>query len=133
MLIHDVMAELRRRYESRPIGPSVPPDVLDGWRAGSDLSRLGLLDQVAAALAFGFHEGRLKWEFCDHVVNALVWTLYADPPRPDGAEWADLFWQAYLAFDAGEYRRAAQPQADPILAYTRPLVAAIVDRLRPAG
>lgn len=130
--IERVIGEWRQRSDDPSAEFAVDAVLLDRWCAVCDQSRFGLLDGLAAALARGYHAGRLDWRFCDRAVNALVWHLYAEPPA-DTPDWPDLFWQVYLAFDAGEYRHAELPDADPIEAYTRPLIAGIVERLRLAA
>ena len=79
-----------------------------------------MLDSIAAWLAAGFHRSDLTYEFCDWVVNRLVWYHY------EGAEWAELFWRTYLAFDAGEHIRTDRPLEDPVEVYTRPAVRLLV-------
>jgi hypothetical protein len=41
-----------------------------------------------------------------------------------------LFWDVFLAFDAGEYFRAGESHIDPAEKYTRPLIARIIDELK---
>lgn len=118
-----MLAELRSSYERHSL-TSVGPADFDRWCAITGWGRREMLDGIAARLAIGFDRGSLTWEFCDYVVNALVWHLYR---KVDQAEWAELFWRTYLAFDDGEYTRPGKPLEDPIEIYTRPEVCQIVE------
>lgn len=76
-------------------------------------------------LASGFHNSELTFDFCADIVNDLCGIVmdarYNDRPP-------DLFWQVYLAFDEGEFFHDAYPHLeDPIEAFTRPLIARIID------
>ncbi len=82
-------------------------------------------DAIAIKLARGYHYGQLSYGFCDGVVNLLVGRLYSDA-LADRDTWPDLFWEIYLAFDAGEYCRLGEHDIDPAEKYTRPLIAEIV-------
>jgi hypothetical protein len=78
----------------------------------------------ARYLAIAFHERRLPFAFCDAVMNDLQTIIaMADEPHPD------LFWQVYLAFDAGEYHRREDKSDDPVAEHTEPAIADIAKSL----
>ncbi|CAB3760025.1 hypothetical protein GQ57_30515 [Burkholderia sp. MSh2] len=87
-------------------------------------------DAIAIELARGYHRGQLPYAFCDEVVNLLVGRLYADA-LVDRDTWPALFWEVYLAFDAGEYFRPGERDIDPVEKYTRPLIEEIVGKVSP--
>ncbi|MGU7813163.1 hypothetical protein [Burkholderia sp. AW49-1] len=82
-------------------------------------------DAIAIKLACGYHYGQLSYGFCDGAVNLLAGRLYSDV-LVDRDTWPHLFWEIYLAFDAGEYYRSGERNIDPAEKYTRPLIAEIV-------
>jgi hypothetical protein len=99
------------------------PDV-ELWAAEYGGDRGLLYDAFARYLAVAFHQGKLPFAFCDAVLNDLHTVItMADDARPD------LFLQAFLAFDAGEYYRRADGSDDPVAEHTRPAIADIVRRL----
>ncbi len=98
-------------------------DVSD-WAAESGGERATVYDEFARYLAVAFHEGRLPFAFCDAIMNDLDAVITtADDMRPA------LFWQVYLAFDAGEYHRRDDKSDDPVAEHTDPATAAIVANL----
>ncbi|PCE33506.1 hypothetical protein BZL54_04585 [Burkholderia ubonensis subsp. mesacidophila] len=82
-------------------------------------------DALALALARGYHDGKLSFAFCDSIVNILVEKVYSDAVAQRDT-WPPLFWDVFLAFDAGEFFRPGERHIDPAEKYTRPLIAAIV-------
>lgn len=128
MAFFDLVAvDLFRLYGSG--GEGLTEQEVIRWSAVTGLDRSTLYDRIALFLARGFHSGELRFEFCDQIVNDIhgVITL-ADECRPE------LFWEAYLAFDDGEYYHSNNPDADPIEFYTKPQIARIVaDTARPTG
>ena len=125
-----LVPDLRRRYpflndESLRVrlGGIKEADVA-AWAEQYGGERQRLYDEFARYLAVAFHEGRLSFAFCDAVMNDLEAVIStADDHRPD------LFWQVYLAFDAGEYHRAGDKSDDPVADHTAPAIAAIVESL----
>lgn len=108
-------------------------DDVEKWIFRTGIAVEVLFDGIAMYLARGFHTGLLPFQFCDAIINALeVFTLRADSSyaahvkngpvqRP-----SPLLWDIYLAFDAGEYRRPGDDR-NPVVAFTRPAVAEIVE------
>ena len=74
-------------------------------------------------LARGFHASELDFTFCDAVINDLFGRVMTPAREPAPS----LFWQVYLAFDAGEFYRPNKRDENPVEVYTRPLIAKIVD------
>lgn len=129
MTADDVLAELLDRY-SRPTERYQPnPHRLTAadvrrWSNGLGISTLDFYDCLAARLALEFHASTLTFEFCDAVVNDIhaVITL-------NDEERSDLFWDVFLAFDAGEFYPDGDRSRDPVDTYTRPQIARVVERL----
>ena len=108
-------------------------DDIERWTAEVEISVEALFDGIAMYLARGFHTGTLPFAFCDAIVNNLNGFVY--DPRSFYATHAKngplqgppkLFWDIYLAFDAGEYWRPGDDR-DPITSYTRPAIGKIVE------
>ena len=94
------------------------------WSTLTGEPRSVLYDRIAIYLARGFYHSELDFEFCDAIVNDIHAIITAaDDIRPD------LFWDIYLAFDEGEYYHANNREEDPVDVYTRPLIAAVIERL----
>jgi hypothetical protein len=96
---------------------------VEEWSGQVGLDRSGLYDALALRLALGFHGNSFDFEFCDAVVNELhgVITLRNEERPP-------LFWDVFLAFDAGEFYPNGDRTIDPVEAYTRPEIEKIVRR-----
>ena len=94
---------------------------IEQWSHSYGLNRASLYDAIAAELALGFHNGTLDYEFCDAVVNDLVGIHFEEDNS--------LFWQVFLAFDAGEYGHDGDRGVDPVEKYTRPEITRIVSKL----
>ena len=94
------------------------------WAAEVGGERGKVYDEFARYLAVAFHERRLPFAFCDAVMNDLhAVIINADDIRPD------LFWQVFLAFDAGEHHRRDDKSDDPEAEHTNPAIAAIIANL----
>src|SRR3954464_6160157 len=95
-----VLSEIAER-EQRDPEAMWRPDKSDllRWVEGN-LERVGpLLDEAAAILATRYERGSLTFEFCDGVVNGL-YAAFTEWPLP---QMPPLFYDVFLAFDAGEY------------------------------
>ena len=83
-----------------------------------------MYDQIAARLAFGFHASEVSFSFCDAVVNDIHAVIsLCNENRPN------LFWEVFLAFDAGEFYPASDRDRDPVDTYTRPQIASPGNRM----
>ncbi len=82
-------------------------------------------DALALVLAHWYHKGKLSFAFCDAVVNILVESVFSDAVAQRDT-WPHIFWDVYLAFDAGEFHRSGENHIDPAEKYTRPLIAEIL-------
>jgi len=111
-----IVVELAEREQRDSEGKWRPgkSDVLR-WVDG-DLERVGpLLDEAAAILARAYGQDGLTFEFCDDVVNGL----YAAFMELSLTEMPPLFYDVFLAFDAGEYPHDGDEAAvDPVAKYT---------------
>ena len=93
------------------------------WSRGALIAIDGCGNSISdRLLARGFHNSELSFEFCDAVVNDIHGVITsANEIRPT------LFWDVYLAFDEGEYYHNDKRDEDPSEAYTRPMIARILD------
>jgi hypothetical protein len=83
-----------------------------------------VLDQMGWAVARGFVGSELSYQFCDDLVNHLFGLFHEAEPARDS-----VFWEVYLAFDAGESRNSGDDaRIDPVEKYTRPLIRKILLR-----
>lgn len=83
----------------------------------------------ALALAQGFHDGKLSYEFCDDALNRLFNYIM----EPQFLEAADGFpepaFAIFQAFDAADYYRDHDAgDAAMVATYTRPRIAEILGR-----
>lgn len=91
---------------------------------------MAFYNTVGEELVRGYHQGRLAFDFCDGVTNGLYAALIEGLSRQPQPPWPDLFYDVFLAFDAGEYPHHGDDAAvDPIEKYTKPLVQEIFARL----
>lgn len=117
--------ELQSRYDQTGPGWLLSANDIERWTEIVGSTRRHAYDVIARRLAVGFHEGRLPFWFCDSVINAAIGFVYGDCIQK-GEDLPALFYEVYLAFDAGEVGRAG---IDPIEVHTRPMIADIVRNL----
>jgi hypothetical protein len=97
------------------------------WSEKTGLLRSNLYDALALRLAFGFHNHSFDFDFCDQVVNDLHAVISVqNEDRPE------LFWNVFLAFDAGEFYPNGDRSIDPVEAFTRPQIAQIIRKYTPS-
>jgi hypothetical protein len=85
------------------------------------LSRGAFYDAMALKLALGFQNDAFEFGFCDQVVNELHGVISVqNEDRPK------LFWDVFLAFDAGEFYPKGDRSIDPVETFTRPQIAEII-------
>jgi len=109
------------------LGPDVrftKTDVL-AW-AGSP-SDSNFYNSIAFRIAEQYHHGALSYEVCDHIVNDL-WRVVLEWFVPMYNKVPYLFYDVYLAFDAGEYYRTADRSDDPVAEHTKPMIKEIILR-----
>lgn len=82
-------------------------------------------NSIALQIAEQYHSGALSYEVCDHIMNDL-WSVVRDCFIPAHSAVPDLFYDVYLAFDAGEYYRAADRSDDPVTEHTKPMIEEIL-------
>ena len=123
-----VLSELRQIYQTQSVKPDFrgsvrcTDDDVKRWTGIIGMSRPQFYDELAIRLARGFNTSELSFEFCDAVLNGIHDIITnADEERPE------LFWKIYLAFDEGEYYHDSNRQEDPVEAYTRPMIAEILN------
>jgi hypothetical protein len=105
-------------------GPREPPlvtdQLIDEWCGSMGLARSELYDRIAIWLARGFQRSELDFGFCDLIVNELHDIISVkNEDRPT------VFWQVFLAFDAGESTHSSKT---PVETYTRPQIAELIER-----
>jgi hypothetical protein len=81
------------------------------------------------AISFGimeqYHNGALGYTVCDQIMNDL-WDVVKDCFIPVHNKVPTLFYDVYLAFDAGEYYRTADRSDDPVAERTKPMIEEIL-------
>ena len=121
------VSELKDRWDSDPSSFGIQGADIERWCAREGMTVEEVYDRLGAELARGYHEGRIDFTFGDLVANqmfALGLTANND------AAFNGVFWQVYLAFDAGEYHRDPKHLDDPEQDHTRPLIAEIIAGLQ---
>ena len=115
----------RARLDKRPwYAAKLTEADVQRWSALMGAPREALYDQIAMRLARGFHTSEFDFTFCDAVINDVFGViLLAHESRPA------LFWQVFLAFDAGECIPKHNRDVDPVQLYTRPLIAKIIESI----
>jgi hypothetical protein len=116
-------ADLQRSPQERFGHILLTDDHIGRWGISAAMSRSELYDRIAIYLARGFYRSKLEFTFCDGIVNDVHAVITkADERRPE------LFWEVFLAFDAGEFYRNNDRSRDPVEVYTRPLIAKVVEK-----
>lgn len=126
---HEFVVLLLGRYEENPDQFAIAQQCIERCTGPLGEVQPEKFDAIALALAHGYHDGKLSFAFCDAVVNILVGKVFSDSIAQRDT-WPSLFWEVFLAFDAGEFFRAGERHIDPAEKYTRPLIAAIVAEKR---
>lgn len=128
MTIARIVDELRIRFDNDGQAFAIEGDDVDAWQAESGLQRGQMLDALGLHLAQAFADRTLDFEFCDAVVNALVWHVWLDPEalcqRPES------LLAAFEAFEAGERVDLDNPEVDTAERDTRPRIDDILRRTR---
>jgi hypothetical protein len=114
MSIDDVIEELKFIYKLTLRGEvadyeRVSKEVIETWTINLSVSRSDLYDSIALYLAHAFHEQRFPFIFCDAIVNDIAGMIFSSQQ-----ELPDLFWDVFLAFDAGEYSRSRNRNENPV-------------------
>lgn len=87
-----------------------------------------VLNELAVAIAEGYLQGSLLYDFCDAVMNGIINAMVEvgmtnDMPQPA--------FSLYQAFDQGEWFRSKDPaETDPSEKYTKPIVEEIMCTFR---
>lgn len=123
----EFVASLHSRYEAGPKQFDISAECLARCTGLSGKVLPERFDAVALALARGYSDASLPFAFCDAVVNIMVGKVYSDAASQRDT-WPPLFWEVFLAFDAGEFFREGEEHIEPAEKYTRPLIEAIVAR-----
>lgn len=114
------------RNKERPwYTPRATEDDLQRWARQTGMSDKELMDQIAVRVARGFYNREFDFTFCACVIGDLQ---ALDIKRSCQLK---LFWQIWLAFDAGEFYRLdasgeVKRDEDPGEVYTRPLIAELL-------
>ena len=96
------------------------------WVANNVEGVGSLCDEIATLLAQGYARRELSFELCDGIVNGLYPAILEleVPWMPT------LFYDVFVAFDAGEYPHAEDdPGVSPVRKYTDPAIRDIVEKL----
>lgn len=93
-----------------------------------DVEPQDVLNELSVAVAEGYLQGSLLYDFCDGVMNGIINAVVEvgmtnDMPQPA--------FSLYQAFDQGEWFRSDDPpETDPSEKYTKPIVEEIMRTLR---
>jgi hypothetical protein len=93
-----------------------------------DVAPQDVLNELSVAVAEGYLQGSLLYDFCDGVMNGIINAVVEvgmtnDMPQPA--------FSLYQAFDQGEWFRSNDPpETDPSEKYTKPVVEEIMRTLR---
>lgn len=93
-----------------------------------DVAPQDVLNELSVAVAEGYLQGSLLYDFCDGVMNGIINAVVEvgmtnDMPQPA--------FSLYQAFDQGEWFRSNDPpETDPSKKYTKPMVEEIMRTLR---
>jgi hypothetical protein len=124
MTIDDIASRLNSKYIVDNFSTVRPTPVLLNSQEivrlseEAGLTRSAFYNEIALRIAFGFQDGTFDFSFCDQIANEIYAVITAlDEDRPD------LYWEVFLAFDAGEYHRNKDKSDDPVEDFTRPLIA----------
>ena len=117
---------------ARRQGPSDDADLRE-YCAATQSSQREFSNRMALALARGFQDGSLGYEFCDEALNYLF-NFIMEPQFLESAEGLPQpAFGIFQAFDTSEYYRGSEPpEVDPVERYTRPRIAEIL-REHPPG
>lgn len=96
----------RRRY-GLPTPIDFPFSIIKEWASVSEITASDLLDDLAKCVAIKYYIKEISYE---------------------SSTFTELFVEIYNAFDAGEYYRDADRNEQPDEFYTRPAVAAIIQK-----
>jgi hypothetical protein len=125
MTIEDIITLLSSKYVPLDYMADRPTKIgnreITNWCEEAGLSRSACYDAIALKLAQGFQSNAFEYSFCDEVVNdihSLITMQNEDRP--------ELFWNIFLAFDAGEFYHNNDRSIDPVEAYTRPQITEIL-------
>jgi hypothetical protein len=121
MLIDEILAEFRLHYDLAP----ALEESAKRWSREGGRTEPEMLNDVAVGLAFGFSVKELDFGFCSTFMRRLKDYSF-------GREWPPLFWEIFIAFDAGEfYHDTHEPRdIEPSELHTRPMIEIILRRLR---
>jgi hypothetical protein len=129
LTIEEVLGEIDRRFIVYGATSSPVPDHciitnedVGRWSSGSGSSLSEIYDVLAMHLAVGFRKQVFDFGFCDDILNQLQGNVLQSHE-----DWPNLFWDVFLAFDAGEYYHSGDDRIiDPVEKYTKPLLDAAI-------
>jgi hypothetical protein len=128
--IPGLFEELERRVSRWVAKPHLHTDHEISALARSFSATVGhIFDQSAAFLAVHYANGTSSFEVCDAAINHLFGDALAERFDYRGT----LFYEVYLAFDAGEYHRASDRSNNLELEHTRTRIDAIVSKYQLSG
>lgn len=120
-------AAVKARKELQNLAVRFSEDDVERWAVSTGLCKLDLFDAIGASFAVAYHKHQSDFFFCDWLVNNLVNHVY-NGFVSGNEKWPNLFYDVYLAFDAGEYFRPGEEELDAGEVYTRPLIGEIMKR-----
>ncbi|WP_055127934.1 hypothetical protein [Pseudomonas mediterranea] len=92
-----------------------------------DVTPQDVLNELSVAVAEGYLQGSLLYDFCDDVMNGIINAVVEVGVTNEMPQHA---FSLYQAFDQGEWIRSSDPpETDPSERYTRPVVSEIMRAL----
>jgi hypothetical protein len=124
VLPHNILMELSVKAEAYGLTLSDLSATCEKF----DVAPQDVLNELSVAVAEGYLQGSLIYDFCDGVMNGIINAVVEvgmtnDMPQPA--------FSLYQAFDQGEWIRSNDPpETDPSEKYTKPVVQEIMGTLR---
>lgn len=124
-----IINELEKNFSARrrcglPTPIDFPFSIIKEWASVSELTASDLLDDLAKCVAIKYYIKEISYESSDWIMNNLFNAVVSS----ESSTFTELFVEIYNAFDAGEYYRDADRNEQPDEFYTRPAVAAIIQK-----
>ena len=128
-ILDQIFAELSSRCDPEGFVHTFYVDDLDRWSELLGLHWLESLNCIGVELAKRYDRGSVNYAFGDSLANELWSELIGRHEQIPEGSWPQQFDEVYLAFDAGEFCREKDGQADPVKLYTDPMIADFLARL----
>ncbi|MBL4717899.1 MAG: hypothetical protein OSA41_11470 [Erythrobacter sp.] len=121
-ILDQIFAELRSRCDTDGYIHTFYVDDLERWSGLLGLPWFESLNCIGIELAKRYDSGSVNYAFGNSLANELWSEMISRlEEMPEGC-WPLQFDEVYSAFDAGEFRRKKDGEADPVKLYTDPMI-----------